>query len=116
MYQCGLSLGNTFRMFNSFSLFVSKYFLFIYCFLENFFKLNILYEDQQLLAPFDRVLYTLFNDAKVYNSYFSSRKIGIVTLIGGQVENEIETEIAIGIIVETRVAAIDTAKVGMDIR
>ena len=43
-------------------------------------------------------------------------KIGIVTLIGGQVENEIETEIAIGIIVETRVAAIDTAKVGMDIR
>ena len=39
-------------------------------------------------------------------------KIGIVTLIGGQVE----TEIVIGIIVETRVAAIDTAKVGMDIR
>ena len=47
-------------------------------------------------------------------------KIGIATLIDGQVENVIETEIAIGIIVETRVAAIvavtDTAKVGMDIR
>ena len=61
-------------MFNSFSLFVSKYFLFIYCFLENVFKLKILYEDQLLLAPFDRILYTLFNDAKDYNSHFSSRK------------------------------------------
>jgi hypothetical protein len=40
-------------------------------------------------------------------------------VIDGQAENVIETEIEIGIIAETRVAAIvaiDTAKVGMGIR